>query len=663
MNDVYGNHVETTNSDVIPEYSPLEPIQPPVQNTIINITNIQINNTIINNVPVIQAKSKHTDLDAKITGISSQYSTEDHGTLIAEVLGVAVGREPTVNVRVEPAHQADVAIDFAVSSGLLNAGFFNHYHIVVKKYDPQTGTWGSYINSQDQSSLFNVDILSNQNSVIHVDGLEQGDYQISLDHSALLDLGVITTYSLNAVVTDTDLSKVGYVTGTAQGQLSTEIATVDNIEIQSSTQIQGKYGVLNITSDGHYSYVLNNNVAGLDQVETFKYTLSNGSTADLNIHIHSGTVLSQANTDHIQVDVDAHQAIKMASAQDISYSWSVGLLGLTLGKTSGSTAFTVAAGTMENVTVTFKSAQALSLGGGTHVNVYDAAGKLVATTASHNVLDAVGILTNGNQVTVTGLPEGTYTVAASSKGGLLSVGGAVQASISREIIELDHFVSSAEQVKGSLFEYSDVIGSSFSTIQVFNADHKASTILYQDGNSTSIAGDYGTLTVAGDGSYTYELKAGTDLNIIDHKENFSYTITDINGHTSSAEIKLDLAPQIYGTQGNAVSTAYDDTVTLDDGTFIFKALNDDAQGGNGHDTWTNFSATDHIDVSALFNHKVTADHIDQYIEVNTVKNLDGSKDTVLSIDRDGNHQSTELLTLKNVTTTLDDLLQHQQLVY
>ena len=634
-----------------------------VQNTIINITNIEVNNTTINTVPAIQAKSKHVDLDANIIGINTQYSKVDHGTLIAQVLGVAVGREPVVNVSVDHAHQANVAIDFAVSSGLLNAGFFNNYHIVVQKYDSQTGTWTPYATSQDQASLFNIDILNSKSSVIHVNGLEQGNYKISLDHNSLLDLGVITTYSLNAVVSDTDLSKVGQITGVIQGQLSTETATIDNIDIQSSTQIQGKYGVLNITSDGHYTYVLNNDIAGLDQVETFKYTLSNGSTADLNIHIHSGTDLSQANTDHIAVKTDAHQAIKMATAQDISYGWGVGLLGLTLGKTSGSTAFTVASGTVENVTVTFKSAQTLSLGGSTHVNVYDAAGKLVATTASHNVLDAVGILTNGNQVTVTGLPEGTYTVTASSKGGLLSVGGAVQASISREIIDLDHFVTSAEQVKGSLFEHSDVIGSTFSTIQVFNADHKASTILYQDGNSTSIAGDYGTLTVAGDGSYTYVLKAGTDLNTINHKESFSYTITDVNGHTSSAEIKLDLAPQIHGTHGNVVSTAYDDTVTLDHGTFIFKALNADAQGGNGHDTWTNFSTSDHIDVSALFNHKVTADHIDQYIQVNTVKNLDGSKDTVLSIDRDGNHQSTELLTLKNTTTTLDDLLQHQQLVY
>ena len=334
--------------------------------------------------------------------------------------------------------------------------------------------------------------------------------------------------------------------------------------------------------------------------------------------------------------------------------------------------------------MSFSSGQALSIGGSTKVEVTNSEGKVVATTDSNSTLDAINILTNGNSVVVSGLPAGDYTVTASSQGGLLSVGGSVKATINREVVDLDHFDLSSGVVTGNIIDgtsannVADTFGTSYSTLQVNgytlyqDGDIHDSTGNNVSGNTVSLQGDYGTLTLSSNGAYTYNLNSGVDITSVTHQESFKYTLTDIDGHSSTADLTINLQPTIKGSVGGdvATSTAYNDTLTLGEGqdTLIYKALSQDAQGGNGHDTWTDFSSGDKVDVSSLLNHTeaLTTDNIGQYLSTNTVTNSDGSKDTVISVDRDGasnEYQSTELLTLKNTDTTLDDLLQHQQIVY
>ena len=90
----------------------------------------------------------------------------------------------------------------------------------------------------------------------------------------------------------------------------------------------------------------------------------------------------------------------------------------------------------------------------------------------------------------------------------------------------------------------------------------------------------------------------------------------------------------------------------------------------GHDVWTGFgtdAATggkDIIDVKSLLaSHNVDASTIGNYIKVNKVGN-----DTVLSLDYDGSatdpkYAPTAFLTLKDVDTTLNDLLANNQIIY
>ena len=134
---------------------------------------------------------------------------------------------------------------------------------------------------------------------------------------------------------------------------------------------------------------------------------------------------------------------------------------------------------------------------------------------------------------------------------------------------------------------------------------------------------------------------------------------------------------------SVTSTAADDTITSTSthhNTLIFNVLNDtDATGGNGHETWNGFSITpstattaqhsvqDVIDISDLLSEQhVDASNIDHFITALTVYNTQGGKDTVISIDRDGtgsHFNSTDVLTLKNVDTSLDELIKNHQLLY
>ncbi|MDU2729411.1 MAG: type I secretion C-terminal target domain-containing protein [Pantoea sp.] len=85
----------------------------------------------------------------------------------------------------------------------------------------------------------------------------------------------------------------------------------------------------------------------------------------------------------------------------------------------------------------------------------------------------------------------------------------------------------------------------------------------------------------------------------------------------------------------------------------------DAVGGNGHDTWTDFSVAsgDKIDINSLLvGWNDATSNVNDFVKVDHT--ADGN--TVLSIDRDGTgtaYSSTQLVTLEGVNVSLEELLQ------
>ncbi|WP_353143379.1 beta strand repeat-containing protein [Acinetobacter pragensis] len=137
---------------------------------------------------------------------------------------------------------------------------------------------------------------------------------------------------------------------------------------------------------------------------------------------------------------------------------------------------------------------------------------------------------------------------------------------------------------------------------------------------------------------------------------------------------------LIGGAGNdlLIGGSGNDTLTGGAGndTALYELLDNlDARGGNGTDTWTDFtvgSGADKIDVSALLDSHQTADNIVDYISVKT----DADGHAVIEIDRDGSGTSftakSDLLVLDNITAislgvTAEDqlktLLDNNQIIF
>jgi VCBS repeat-containing protein len=130
---------------------------------------------------------------------------------------------------------------------------------------------------------------------------------------------------------------------------------------------------------------------------------------------------------------------------------------------------------------------------------------------------------------------------------------------------------------------SDVDGDSLAVIAVALAAGTAGHV------GVALAGNYGTLTLAPDGSYSYladpkaPVDAGTTVD-----DRFTYTVSDGHGGTATAELTIAVTGAASGTDGNDTISGGggsdllhgnpgDDTVSGGDS-------NDDIRGGSGNDT-------------------------------------------------------------------------------
>ena len=272
------------------------------------------------------------------------------------------------------------------------------------------------------------------------------------------------------------------------------------------------------------------------------------------------------------------------------------------------------------------------------------------------------------------MKAGTYTIQAVTNKGI-SLGGSVSAVISRSIIDLDSFtVKSAANAatKGNLLTDNngfgvDTVASKYTDLYV--SKDGGLTFTQVSSTGTTITAKYGEMVVKSDGSYTYSLK---DTNLTSGAaEQFTYKLVAPNGDISAATLTIKAGVNFTGSVGNdeITSTAGNDQFNTKAGidTVIYKVLDQaDATGGNGHDTWNDFNASvgDKVNIKALLQgQNVNQSNIDQFVSVKS----DGKGNTVISIDRDGTGSKfgdkVELLTLKNTDVTLQDLIDHNQLLY
>ncbi|MCU6161348.1 BapA prefix-like domain-containing protein [Enterobacter bugandensis] len=513
--------------------------------------------------------------------------------------------------------------------------------------------------------------------------LPAGEYLFLLNTAA--GITALTAYTLDVLqdhvysVASVSASTTGDVLSDDIAPVGTLVTEVNGVAVNSSglTNITGEYGTLSINAAGEYTYTLNSGV-GVDHIstpDTFVYTITapdgTKDTASLNI-TPTAQPMDAVNDVSTAMDVTSvHHTAAYSDTTVGSASWNAALLTSTQG--SGSGTFVVDANTaLHNVVLSFNVASLLTLTGLT-VDWTLTNGATTVRTGSFNG----GLLLGGTAtVNLTGLDleAGTYTLSYTGRMGPLGAGNiTITPSVTGTSYSLSQFdATGTHTVDGNIF---DGTGSAGTMDQLHSVDTRVSITGYDGVTTTldpytgstqsSITGHYGTLAIAADGSYTYTLNPGISLSTITTKEVFNYTLTDANGTTDTASLTINMAPKFISSEHNDVisGTAYGDTL-------IYQVLNStagNATGGNitsaGGDHWTNFSLAqgDKVDIGDLLvGWDGNTASLGNYIHV-----TQSGSNTVISIDRDGagsTYTNTALVTLDNVQTTYDELVNQQHII-
>ncbi|EEP7606658.1 BapA prefix-like domain-containing protein [Salmonella enterica] len=524
-----------------------------------------------------------------------------------------------------------------------------------------------------QKGWINTLLLAGQSQPLTLT-LPGGEYLFVLNTAS--GISVLTGYTL-AISQDHTYAVDSITANTTGNVLTNDIAPTDAlltevngvaISATGTTEVNGLYGTLTIDAKGNYTYTLKNGV-GADSIKTpdsFIYTVKapNGDTDTASLNITpTARALDAIN--------DVSDTLSVATLQDTA-AWldsSVGIAswGL-LGKSgSGSGTFEVATGTvLKGASLVFDVSTLITLG---NLNISWAIQEN-GTVIRNGTVPVANITLGGATVTVNlsglELDAGTYTLNFTGTNTLAGA-ATITPRVIGTTVDLDNFeTSGTHTVLGNIFDGSDAAGAmdqlnTVNTRLSISGYNGSAATLDATANTTSatIQGHYGILQINLDGAYTYTLNNGVAMSSIASKEVFTYQLDDKRGHTDSATLTIDMAPQIVSTNQNDVliGSAYGDTL-------IYHLLNGaDATGGNGADRWQNFSAAqgDKIDIHELltgWDHQAAT--LGNFVQVHT-----SGANTVISVDRDGAgsaFKSTDLVTLENVQLTLNDLLQNNHLI-
>ncbi|PLK58587.1 type I secretion protein, partial [Klebsiella quasipneumoniae] len=508
---------------------------------------------------------------------------------------------------------------------------------------------------------------------------------------------------------DGDVGDTGNGITVSSVQFGSQIETVT----PEGVTINGTWGTLFIKADGSYSYHANG-TTGAGQSDVFTYTIEDAlgqtSSTTLTMDIESTPAVAIDDIVSLSAPTAMQAATWTQSVSNLAVTNAAVQTGATSAVKVTSQNFTIAEGReVDGASITLNLSgnrtSGLSLLNGdlsgtvtlihhvtvggvtTDVTVWTGPLEMAlnGTLLSPGADSATATLNLVNGSNPVQLAAGDYTLSISHT---MQAGPAMTYSLSASVtgteIHTDAHLTVAQSVAGNILDGSDAngtpdtLGSLHSGFTISGENnlgvvtnwtfHSDGTVTNDTGTSASngnavLYGEYGILTINGEGGYTYQLNNGVNTDAITAKETFTYTLISSDGGSSTANLTIDLHPQIAGSvnDDSVHSTAYDDTFSMGVGadTLVYNLLADDDTGGNGSDTWSDFSVAqgDHIDISALLvGWNGSSDTLGDYITLSYV-----GGNTVVSIDRDGNggttHQPATLITLQGVhINSLDELI-------
>ncbi|MDC5237996.1 Ig-like domain-containing protein [Acinetobacter baumannii] len=632
---------------------------------------------------------------------------------ITENLNVSLLGTPSVAFTIDAGHEADVTFAYAP---VLSLSLFNDYKVVLQ----QKGADGAWHNIDGGSStgLLNIGLLGNGGIGVTVPDLGQGEYRAFMVYTGL-GVGILGTMSVvkddfdyTVAPTNTAVVADGNVLTDDVTTLTTQVTTVTSEvvgalpqTVGTDTVINGAYGTLVISTNGHYTYTPNTtDLSAIGKVDSFTYTIRDvltGATDTATLHVqvgspdvtiawdaanpaNDGVVQLTANPDHVVTTTDFSNAADLL-VDVASPVVSVNLIG---SNSVVSDQFVVGAGTVANIDLSaVYTAQPLasllptvsyviqSWNGTAWVNtIY---------SGSQTALGSVATIQAGSvafQDTVEHLAAGTYRVQYTLTG--VSLGAtSLDTNVSTTTVHLDTYRS--DWISGNVLA-GDNIGGVADTgilshegakLQVWDNAQNA----YVDAVGQTINTGNGVLIMQSNGEYEYRPNDVTTTTQLASTDSINYKIVSVTGNVESqSTLTIDLTHNDYNLL--YTSTSANDTFTTGTGsdTVIYQVLNNVAignggnTGGNGVDTWTDFHvgnvATDKqadlIDIRGLLDGAQTDANIGEYLNVTV-----SGGNTTIQIDRDGltglfpANNFTTLLVLQGVTTTETELLNNGQILY
>ena len=355
------------------------------------------------------------------------------------------------------------------------------------------------------------------------------------DTGSLSEGGVLSVLAADGVLTNDTAGADGWVnTGAVVGVVSGDTAT--NSAGGVGGRIDGQYGYITLNADGSYTYVSTADAVTADAQDVFTYTVRDAD-GDLS---HSTLTINVANVNLTPAPITN----------------TVNESGLAGGSTAG-TGHTVTdtvnlPSEVKAVPVTNGSTQygTFSIdedGHYTYTLTKPSNGDNVEDTFSYTTKDAQGNSTT-NTVTITIIDDAPVAKPDTNSITEDSVPNPVSGNV------LTGGVSSGDTADTQGADKANVSGVQAGTVA--SGEHVANGAL-----NTAVNGEYGTLILRADGSYTYQLNNNnTDVNALKDNQSlqdvFSYTITDGDGDKSTATITItinghtDGAPNVVITDHN-----------------------------------------------------------------------------------------------------------------
>jgi hypothetical protein len=335
-------------------------------------------------------------------------------------------------------------------------------------------------------------------------------------------------------------------TGADRGGADAFVLSVSNADSEvfgvpqhGSVDIAGEYGTLTIYSDGRYSYQGNGAAGSLGALESFRYTLSNGretDSASLNIRIAGQIVKVGADSIDGTVVWGVQADPKFFKDTDslIGKLYSTG--------TTYSDTFTLGDNMSVQGKITLEATVAYNQGGLITVQKLVGGNWVTFHELEFDVrLARLGKLAELDLSTIN-MGAGTYRIKAE-----LDQGAASFVYVKTEFgVTYDdrEFVESASIIRGNYLANDDVgIGGGHSE---FRNPETGDYVRVARGTFTEIEGEYGTLKVFADGSYSYEVSPDAPYFPAGVQEVFDYRLVNVNGQFADSTITINLQPSGAG---------------------------------------------------------------------------------------------------------------------